>query len=110
MRRAASQLDVDWVLVRSGGSPGLMYAESRNGRLEDWVAAVQALRYKDFRCVSKPTLMSDHVTGGKKQGSESTVHQAAAGFHETESIAEFAREMEARNLTCWWKRGMGYEK
>ncbi|KAF4977790.1 hypothetical protein FZEAL_5756 [Fusarium zealandicum] len=50
VRRAAQQLNVDWLLVRSGGSPGIMFAEGRDETgLTDWVATVQALRYKDFR-------------------------------------------------------------
>ena len=111
VRRAASQLHVN-LLVRSGGSPGLMYGESRSeGGLADWVAAVQALRYKDFRCVAKPAPISDQVNAGKARGAaEAGNGMAATGFYETESITEFAKQMEARNLTWWWKRGMGYEK
>lgn len=91
-----------------------MYGESYDGTgLVDWVAAVQALRYKDFRCVSKPAMISEHVTDG---GTERTGLSGGAsgltptGFHETDSIADFAKQMEARSLTWWWKRAMGYEK
>ncbi|KAH6873936.1 hypothetical protein B0T10DRAFT_567666 [Thelonectria olida] len=97
VRRAASQLNVDWVLIRYGGSPGIMFGESRDeAALVEWVAAVQALRYKDFRCVVRP--------GPAPQGSG----LKATGFDETESVSEFAKEMEVRGLGEWWKRGMGY--
>ncbi|KAM0432328.1 hypothetical protein ACHAPT_004869 [Fusarium lateritium] len=100
VRRAAQQLNVDWLLVRSGGSPGIMFAEGRDeAGLVEWVASVQALRYKDFRCVAKPA----PVEKGKDDG------ERAMGFDETESVAEFAKEMEGRGLGRWWKRAMGYE-
>ncbi|RTE73655.1 hypothetical protein BHE90_011943 [Fusarium euwallaceae] len=97
VRRAAQQLNVDWLLVRSGGSPGIMFAESHDeAGLTEWVATVQALRYKDFRCVAKPAPVEEM---GKR----------TMGFDETESVAEFAKEMEGRGLGGWWRRAMGYE-
>ncbi|RSM09466.1 hypothetical protein CEP52_004089 [Fusarium oligoseptatum] len=97
VRRAAQQLNVDWLLVRSGGSPGIMFAESHDeAGLTEWVATVQALRYKDFRCVAKPAPVKE-------------VGKRALGFDETESVAEFAKEMEGRGLGGWWRRAMGYE-
>lgn len=97
VHRAAKQLNVDWVLLRAGGSPGIMFAEGRDETsLVEWVAAVQALRYKDFRCVARPA----------KEANRARLQ--ATGFHETESVAEFAKEMEKRGLLDWWKRGMGY--
>ncbi|KAF5962711.1 hypothetical protein FBULB1_13895, partial [Fusarium bulbicola] len=72
VRRAAQQLNVDWLYVRSGGSPGIMFAEGRDeAGLTEWVSTVQALRYKDFKCVAKPTR-------AEGVGSKS-------GFDETES-------------------------
>lgn len=97
VRRAADQLGVDWVLVRSGGAPGVMFAEARSETgLADWVAAVQALRYKDFRCVARPAR------------TEGDGEVRARGWGETASLREFGEEMEARGLGAWWKRGMGY--
>ncbi len=137
VRKAASQLDVEWVLVRSGGSPGLMYGESREpARLTDWVASVQALRYKDFRCVSKPGPVSpspspstfpspsasSSVDSASISGSASnpggkttctpvtpSAHLPAVGFHETTSLLEFSKEMEKRGLIKWWRKAMSYE-
>ncbi|KFH42172.1 hypothetical protein ACRE_071070 [Hapsidospora chrysogenum ATCC 11550] len=110
VRRAAGQLGVG-VLVRSNGSPGLMYGESyTEDGLVDWVAAVQALRYKDFRCVFRPALITDQVMDDDDPAGmqEQTSRPILAGLHETNSITQFAAEMEARRLTRWWKRGMGY--
>ncbi|KAM0347762.1 hypothetical protein ACHAPU_004777 [Fusarium lateritium] len=97
VRRAAQQLNVDWLFVRSGGSPGIMFAEARDeAGLNEWVATVQALRYKDFRCVAKPA-------------SAESVGMTRTGFEETESVAVFAKVMDEKGLEKWWKRGMGYE-
>ncbi|KAF5658512.1 hypothetical protein FCIRC_12844, partial [Fusarium circinatum] len=85
VRRAAQQLNVDWLYVRSGGSPGIMFAEGRDeAGLTEWVSTVQALRYKDFKCVAKPTR-------AEGVGSKS-------GFDETESVREFGRVMDERGL------------
>jgi hypothetical protein len=97
VRRAAQQLNVDWLFVRSGGSPGIMFAEARDeAGLTEWVATVQALRYKDFRCAAKPALAEG-------------VGMGRMGFEETESVAVFAKVMDEKGLGTWWKRGMGYE-
>lgn len=98
LRKAAAICGVHLVIIRSGGSPGLMYAESpEEASISGWVAAVQALRYKDFQCVHKPA-------------THSVVHVSdPGGFREVESTTEFAKEMELRGLAGWWRRGMGYE-
>jgi hypothetical protein len=87
-----------------------MYGEScTEDGLMDWVTAVQALRYKDFRCVFRPALITDQVMDDDRVGMQGqTGRPILAGFHETDSITDFAAEMEARRLTRWWKRGMGY--
>ncbi|KAK7408361.1 hypothetical protein QQX98_009457 [Neonectria punicea] len=109
VRRAASQLNVDWVLIRSGGSPGIMFGESRDKTgLEEWVAAVQALRYKDFRCAVRPGPALNGDGKGEKDKGEKGCLLRATGFDETESVTEFAKEMEIRGLQEWWRRGMGY--
>lgn len=98
VRRAAGQLGVDFVLLRSGGAPGLMFAEGRDeDALGEWVAAVQALRYKDFRCVAKPAVV---------EGRDDTLKRT--GFEETGEMKDFAGEMDSRRLGEWWRKGMGY--
>ncbi|EPE08944.1 hypothetical protein F503_04531 [Ophiostoma piceae UAMH 11346] len=100
VRRAASQFDVDWVLIRYGGSPGIMFGEAHDATaLTEWVAAVKALRYKDFRCVIRPQPAPPTARGPPL---------LATGFSETEAVADFAKQMELRGLEDWWKRGMGY--
>jgi hypothetical protein len=97
VRRAASQLKLKWVLVRSGGCPGIMFAESNcEDRLRDWVATVQTLRYKDFRCVAKPA--PAEATTAANSGSE------AMGFEATESMRDFTEKMESRGLQHWFRQ------
>ncbi|KAF4452723.1 hypothetical protein F53441_4434, partial [Fusarium austroafricanum] len=85
VRRAAQQLNVDWLIVRSGGSPGIMFAEGRDEvGLTEWVSTVQALRYKDFKCVYKPARAE--AGGGR------------LGFDEMESVKEFGKAMDERGL------------
>jgi hypothetical protein len=122
VRRAAAQLRLDYLLVRSGGSPGLMFAQSRDeAALAAWLAAVQGLRYKDFRCVARPApsvAASHQAQEAKTQVQASSSHPSSypssppsadgVAFRETESVAEFGRELDGRGLTAWWKRAMGY--
>ncbi|TLD20483.1 hypothetical protein PspLS_08689 [Pyricularia sp. CBS 133598] len=97
LRKAATEHSVNYVLIRSGGAPGIMYAEAvEEESVREWVDAVQALRYKDFRCVFKP---APAVAENLSQ----------AGFQEVGAVSEFAKEMERRGLGSWWRRGMGYE-
>ncbi len=105
VRREARQLQVDWVLVRTGGPPGIMFAEAGDAAaLAAWVATVQALRYKDFRCAVPP----EPAPSTALERPLLATGFADTGFAETASVAEFAKHMELRGLTDWWKRGMGY--
>lgn len=88
------------VLIRSGGSPGIMYAEGPDeAAVSSWVSFVQALRYKDFQCAQKPAANQIRGGGPIKDG----------GFEEVTSVAEFGERMEQRGLGGWWRIGMGYE-
>lgn len=108
VRHAAHQLGIANVLVRSGGSPGIMFAESESeGSLTSWVAEVQALRYKDFRCVARPSL-ADVSKVETRASSPNGAFPPDMGFFETESVAEFARQMKEKGLESWWKKAMGY--
>jgi hypothetical protein len=102
VKKAAAQRLIPFVLVRYGGSPGIMYAESRDeGSLSEWVGAVHDLRYKDFQCVQKPAAHTVTVPDGKG---------TCPPFNEVESVAEFGEEMGRRGLGTWWKAGMGYSQ
>jgi len=126
VRKAATQLAVPYVLVRSGGAPGIMYAEAESeAGVADWVAAVQGLRYKDFQCVQKPGSVTygDGGGGGEIAVTERDLSAApgasssppprssfkgAAVFEEVTSTTEFAARMQERGLLAWFKQGMGY--
>ncbi|KAI0381671.1 hypothetical protein F5Y04DRAFT_65563 [Hypomontagnella monticulosa] len=99
VKKAATLHNVH-VLIRSGGSPGIMYAEGADEvAISNWVAYVQALRYKDFQCARKPAI--NHI--------RATVRLKDSGFEEVTSVAEFGERMEQRGLGSWWRIGMGYE-
>lgn len=96
VKRAAAQFDVPFVLVRYGGSPGLMYGESPDAAsLTSWVSAVKDLRYKDFQCVWKP----EH-----KDVNE--IVDVTGGFNETDTVSEFGQLMDRKGLGDWFKTGL----
>ncbi|KAH8761112.1 hypothetical protein F5883DRAFT_425054 [Diaporthe sp. PMI_573] len=103
VKKAAAHFDIPFVLVRYGGSPGLMYAESHGGaNLGSWVSAVKDLRYKDFQCVYKPEMRS--LMNG--DGPAPTTLVPAGSFNETESVASFGQVMERKGLGEWFKTGL----
>lgn len=97
LKKAASQHEVEFVLIRSGGCPGMMYVESNSeAGVTGWVSAVQALRYEDYHCVAKPS--ASKITGSA----------LPSGFNEVTSVSEFAAEMQKRGLGPWWRAAIGY--
>lgn len=98
VRKAASQHALPFVLIRSGGSPGIMYAEGAEADVGAWVSFVRGLRYKDFHCPRKPAENRVLVPN----------QTALASFEEVESVTEFGYRMEQRGLASWWKSAMGY--
>ncbi|KAH8173724.1 hypothetical protein LIA77_05143 [Sarocladium implicatum] len=94
VRRAAEQFGLYSLLIRSGGCPGIMFAETKDqGALQAWVTAVQALRYKDFRCLAKP---SPTVATRMIQPKQGLV------FEETESMQYFAERLNDKGLGSWY--------
>ncbi|KAI3317035.1 hypothetical protein HD806DRAFT_527412 [Xylariaceae sp. AK1471] len=97
VKKAASQNALPFVLIRSGGSPGIMYAEGTEVEVNAWVSFVRSLRYKDFQC-RKPAANNVLVPSQTTRGN----------FEEVTSVTEFGYRMEQRGLTSWWKLAMGY--
>ncbi|KAK7987146.1 hypothetical protein PG996_006253 [Apiospora saccharicola] len=102
VKKSALQHELPFVLIRSGGAPGIMYAEApEESPLAAWVASVHDLRYKDFQCVRKPAQQRILLgTGGKAPTSPS--------FKELETTAEFGHIMEEKGLGNWWRREFDY--
>ncbi|KAI1330663.1 hypothetical protein F5Y16DRAFT_339853 [Xylariaceae sp. FL0255] len=96
VRKAASQWALPFVLIRSGGAPGIMYAEGSCDGVTSWVNFVASLRYKDYRCLRRPALNEVLVPPPLIEKS----------FEEVETTAEFARRMEERGLETWWRSAM----
>lgn len=97
VKKAAAHFDVPFVLVRYGGSPGLMYGESSDAAsLISWVSAVKDLRYKDFQCVWKP----------ERKDVNETEPVLTGAFHEVETVSEFGQLMDGKGLSEWFKSGL----
>lgn len=93
-----------FVLLRSGGSPGIMYVEGQaRDDVEAWVGEVRKLRYKDFQLVTKPELLAHEET--PEPGQQGGYH---TGVEEVESVKEFGSVMARKGVWNWWRRGMGY--
>lgn len=79
-----------------------MYVEGTEEGVTEWISNVQALRYKDYQCVRKPSLLDDAVQG-------TAIKADNEGFEEIESVADFADKMSNFGLLSWWRTAMGYE-
>ncbi|KAJ5809090.1 uncharacterized protein N7503_001308 [Penicillium pulvis] len=91
-----------FVLLRSGGCPGIMYVEGQEQtNVESWVSVVRKLRYKDFQLVTRPGLLAP-------EGDEYPLPLPGSGLSEVESVKEFGDLMSKRRVWGWWRKGMGY--
>ncbi len=110
-----------YVLIRSGGCPGLMYAEGTEHIVREWVAVVQVscqrridyvtalmtdddvqkLRYKDYQLVSRPAAIEPPMV-------RNLALTQVTGLFEVDSVKAFGIAMEERGLLPWWRNAMGY--
>jgi hypothetical protein len=75
-----------------------MFAEASDEQaLREWVASVQALRYKDFRCIAKPS---------PSVGALAIATMRDGEFMETTSMKTFAEKLETRGLGLWFRKLM----
>lgn len=103
-----------YILLRTGGCPGVIYAEAR--REEDvsaWVNTAQRLRYKDYQLVARPAQLvveSCREREGEAEGKGKAREGVSieCGLREVESMKEFGMIMKRRGVWEWWRRGMGY--
>ncbi|KAJ9266272.1 hypothetical protein DTO195F2_1387 [Paecilomyces variotii] len=95
-----------WVLLRSGGCPGIMYVEgSTQDDVGSWVDVVRRLRYKDFQLVARPGPL---VRESENDASASRDTADRPGLSEVDSVKEFGNIMEQKGIWCWWRKAMGY--
>jgi len=99
--RTAADHHARYVVIRYGGSPGLMYVEGDEEGVTAWVGAVKRLRYKDFQLLRKVGRVEGEVKGDEEH--------RAKGFVEVESVQEFAGRMEELGVLRWWRRAMGFD-
>ena len=95
IREAARRYYPLHVLLCSGGCPGIMYAEGAESNVQQWVAAVKNLRYKDFKLARRPAPITADW-------------DITEQFEEVNTVKEFATMMNDRCLLEWWRNGMGY--
>lgn len=110
--KRAADLHECFVLLRSGGCPGIMYVEGQDkNQVESWVGEVRKLRYKDFQLVTQPgELACEGVEEKEKQKRKNVKMEDTyeTGLEEVESVKEFGGRMERKGVWNWWRRGMGY--
>ncbi|KAK5126530.1 hypothetical protein LTR08_004671 [Meristemomyces frigidus] len=112
LKQAASNHEV-FVLLRSGGPPGLMYVEGTARGVEDWVGVVQVdsgltaerkrLRYKDYQLAARPANVKHDACAER----EARVVERD-GLQETDTVKGFAGQMGRRGVYTWWRDAMGY--
>ena len=62
----------------------------------------QALRYKDFHLVARPSeVRHEHDIRPNDDFLK-------LGVFETDSVKRFGHQMEQRGVFAWWRRSMGY--
>ncbi|PYH93580.1 hypothetical protein BO71DRAFT_327357 [Aspergillus ellipticus CBS 707.79] len=110
--KRAADIHNCFVLLRSGGCPGIMYVEAKEkDSVELWVNVVRNLRYKDFHLATRPGLLQDETrveNRGQKESPQSTTKKARTGVSEVDTVKEFGCLMEERGVWKWWRKGMGY--
>ncbi|OJJ95161.1 hypothetical protein ASPACDRAFT_48266 [Aspergillus aculeatus ATCC 16872] len=107
LKRAADMHNC-FVLLRSGGCPGIMYVEARDkDAVESWVNVVRNLRYKDFQLVTRPGLLEVEYEQNSA-GKRADPPKQRPGVSEVDSVKEFGGLMEQRGVWKWWRKGMGY--
>ncbi|KAL5041254.1 hypothetical protein BDW71DRAFT_13528 [Aspergillus fruticulosus] len=114
LKRAADSLKV-FALLRSGGSPGIMYVEAKDkNAVESWVSVVRNLRYKNFQLVSRPAcaVVEEEALKAEAKGRNDGKGKGDAflgvGLEKVESVKEFGGLMAQRGIWQWWRKGMGY--
>jgi hypothetical protein len=97
LKAAAKELQC-FALLRSGGSPGIMFVQGNNATsVQSWVGTVRNLRYKDYQLVS-PVASSCVGFENAKYGV----------LQEVETVRAMADEMQGNGLLEWWRCGMGF--
>ncbi|KAK6437451.1 hypothetical protein LTR95_006355 [Oleoguttula sp. CCFEE 5521] len=90
-----------FVLLRSGGPPGIMYVEGGESGVKGWVDVVASLRYKDHHLAARPSLVVREVKPTKSLCTE-------PGLAEIETVKDFGLQMQRRGVYEWWRVGVGY--
>lgn len=90
-----------YVLLRSGGVPGLMYIESDSeSNAEGWVKLCHSLRYKDWHLIAPVSLANRNaLASGAEKGA----------LREVDTVSKFAAEMRTKELSQWFRIAMGHE-
>ena len=86
-----------FVLMRTGGTPGIMYVEGGSHRaVVNWVDTIHRLRYKDYHLIAS---VRDQIASGEVN---------PGVLEEVKTVSEFGARMEEKGLTDWWRKAMGF--
>ena len=125
LTQAAKKHDV-YALLRSGGSPGIMYVEGGEAGVSSWVGDVkvsvarlhsqdvggiqlidcghQRLRYLDHKLLRRPAEMIHEHDPDKGRNELVTT-----GLHELDTVKDFGAKMERRGVLRWWRKAMEFD-
>ena len=110
--KRAAETHQCFVLLRSGGCPGIMYIEGLDQmQVQSWVGIVRKLRYKDFQLVIRPGPLALDPNAGRnalQPSLETLPNSMKHGLFEVDSVKDFSNIMAHRRVWNWWRKGMGY--
>lgn len=98
--KAAAKQKQCFVLLRTGGIPGLMYVRGTDqSSTQQWVDTVHKLRYKDYQLIS-PVYSTTTMIESKD----------LCKLEEVSTVKEFAARIEQHGITNWWRTAMGFKE
>ncbi|ERF70463.1 hypothetical protein EPUS_04741 [Endocarpon pusillum Z07020] len=109
--KAAAKKHGCFALLRSGGTPGIMYVQGEEEGVREWVGVVHGLHYKDYHLVAAPAAIKPTPA---KSGPQSTPSSSAKdadntwSFEEIDTVKEFGKHMEEKGVLEWWRKAMDF--
>lgn len=106
--KAAAKKHCCSALLRSGGTPGIMYVRGDEGSVKAWVGIVRDLRYKDYHLVAAPAPIENNPSSFSSHILSSSNNHSDWSFEEFSTVKDFGKQMEDRCLLDWWRKAMDF--